>query len=291
MNPSGPHSLVSVVVPAWNAEATLLETLQSAAAQTHRKLEILIVDDGSIDRTAEIAADFCRSEPRARLIRQSNGGVAAARNRGIDEGHGEFIAPLDADDLWHPEKIERQLQTYAEASPNVGFVYCWYRMIDDARQVTEPLWSPVMEGSIFREHLRLNFGTGSSPLIRRSALGNLRYDSSPHRAGNQGCEDWLLQLKLAARWEVACTRAFLLDYRQHPSAMSSDKERMIRSHIQMYEIIRRDLPGRETRIVVREVARWHARYALARDGSGRWSELARAFIQAPLAVASEMTGL
>src|SRR5438067_5755150 len=109
----GPETFVSVIVPAWNAEETLLETLESAAAQTHRNLEILIVDDGSTDRTGDIAAGFCASEPRALLLRQDHRGLAAARNRAIDEAKGDYIAPLDADDLWHAQKIERQLQTFA----------------------------------------------------------------------------------------------------------------------------------------------------------------------------------
>jgi glycosyltransferase involved in cell wall biosynthesis len=277
--------LVSVIVPAWNAQSTLAETLQSAAAQTYRNLEIVIVDDGSADRTAGIAADFCASDARARLIRQPNAGVAAARNRAIEEAVGEFIAPLDADDLWHAEKIERQLATFTASPPSVGLVYCWYRMIDEAGEVTEPPWAPVMEGSVFRQHLKLNPGTGSSPLIRRGALGDLRYDPALQRAGNQGCEDWLLQLHIAARWDIACTRAFLLGYRQSAAAMSSDKERMIRSHIQMYEIVRRDFPGRETRTVTGELARWQARHALIK---GKWAELVRAFATAPLIVGREI---
>src|SRR6476660_9248867 len=101
----GEGPLVSALIPAWNAESTLAETLGSAAAQTHRNLEILIVDDGSTDSTAEIAKEFCASDSRARLTSQKNRGVASARNRAIDESKGEFIAPLDADDLWHAQKI------------------------------------------------------------------------------------------------------------------------------------------------------------------------------------------
>jgi glycosyltransferase involved in cell wall biosynthesis len=286
---AGPaHPLVSVIVPAWNAGQTLAETLRSAAAQTHRHLEIVIVDDGSTDRTADVAAEYCASDPRARLIRQQNRGVAAARNRAIDEARGDYVAPLDADDLWHPEKIERQLRTFTGRGPEVGLVYCWYRMIDGEGLAAGPLWAPVIEGSVFRAHLECNFGTGSAPLIRRSALGALRYSTELGDAGNQGCEDWLLQLNIAARHEIACTPAFLLGYRQSPAAMSSDKQRMIRSHIQMYEIIRRDFPGRESRTVECEIARWRARHALSRGGSGRWSELARAFAQAPLVAGKEI---
>jgi glycosyltransferase involved in cell wall biosynthesis len=277
MPPSRPQPLVSVIVPAWNAQGTLGETLRSAAAQTCRDLEIIIVDDGSTDDTAAIAAEFCASDPRARLIRQENRGVAAARNRAIDDARGDYIAPLDADDLWHPEKIERQLRTFADSPPRVGLVYCWYRMIDEHGEVTAPPWAPMFEGSVFCEHLQCNFGTGSSPLMRRRALGDLRYSSELGDAGNQGCEDWLLQLNIAAKHEIACTRAFLLGYRQSPAAMSSDKERMIRSHIQMYEIVRRDFPGRESRTVERELARWRGQLVLRRPSLRRWYDAAVAF--------------
>ena len=274
MRAATPEALVSVIVPAWNAQGTLSETLESAAAQTHRNIEIIIVDDGSTDRTADIATQFCASDPRARLMRQDNRGVAAARNRAIDAAEGEFIAPLDADDLWHPEKIARQLATFAASPPRVGLVYCWYRMIDGEGRVIEPPWAPVIEGNIFREHLRCNFGTGSSPLIRRAALGDLHYSGELGDAGNQGCEDWLLQLGIAARHEIACTRAFLLGYRQGPTAMSANTERMIRSHIQMYEIVSRDFPGRESRTVEREIARWRGQLAGERPSLRRWHDAA-----------------
>lgn len=254
--PSDADFLVSVLVPAWNAQATLRETLDSAAAQTHRRVEILIIDDGSTDGTAAIATEFCASEPRARLIRQSNQGVAMARNRGIDVAQGEFIAPLDADDLWHPEKLARQLATFCASSPRTGLVYCWYRVIDEAGHVSEPLWAPVMEGDVFDRHLKLNFGTGSAPMIRRRALGNIRYDSALQRAGNQGCEDWLLQLQIAMHSEVGCTRAFLIGYRARPGTMSSDTVRMMRSQVQMYEILLGQVPPDKKRLVERELDRW-----------------------------------
>ena len=150
----------------------------------------------------------------------------------------------------------------------------------------EPAWAPVFEGRVFARHLKCNFGTGSAPLIRRSALGDLRYSTELSRPGDGGCEDWLLQLQIAARHEIACTRAFLLGYRQHPGAMSADKERMIRAHIHMYRIVEREFPGRETRIVKRELARWRAARALTmlrgQSHSRAFVELAGAFVQAPL---------
>jgi glycosyltransferase involved in cell wall biosynthesis len=284
----GGGPLVSVVIPAWNAESALAETLGSAAAQTHRNLEILIVDDGSTDGTARIATEFCASDNRARLISQKNCGVASARNSAIDESRGEFIAPLDADDLWHPQKIERQLETFARGPPEVGLVYCWYRLIDERGRVIAPLWSPVIEGAAFREHLKLNFACGSTCLFRRSAIGDLRYSSELRDARNGGCEDWLFQLQIAADHQIACTQMFLADYRVSRGAMSSDPLRMARSHLQMYEIIRRDLPRRERRTVEVELTRWRAIHALLcleqSRSVGSIRELARAFVSAPLLV-------
>lgn len=258
MNRSTPDSLVSVIVPAWNAEATLVETLRSAAAQTHRNLEVLVIDDGSTDVTARLAETFCLADDRFRLIRRQRGGLAAARNTGIDAAAGAWIAPLDADDIWHPEKIERQLQTFAEAGDRVGLAYCWYRMIDEHGSVSERPWAPVMEGSVFREHLQLNFGSGSTSLIKRSALGDLRYSTELSRPDEGGCEDWLLQLQIAERFEIACTPAFLVGYRVRSGSMSSDQERMRRAHVHMYEILRREFPTRERDTLECELARWRS---------------------------------
>src|SRR4051794_36334456 len=101
--------LVSVVIPAWNVEATLGDTLESVARQTYPNIEIIIVDDGSTDATADIAEEYCRRAGNAKLVKQRNRGPAAARNRGIAEARAEWIALLDADDLWHPTKLQKQV--------------------------------------------------------------------------------------------------------------------------------------------------------------------------------------
>src|SRR5215475_4737819 len=116
------NDAVTVVIPAYNAEATLDETLRSVRSQTHRALEILIVDDGSSDGTPEVALAHAAADPRVRLIQQSNGGVAAARNRGIEEARATLIAPVDADDLWAPTKIERQVAALHRGGPRVALV-------------------------------------------------------------------------------------------------------------------------------------------------------------------------
>jgi glycosyltransferase involved in cell wall biosynthesis len=110
------NTSVSAVIPAYNAERFISGAIQSVLVQTYEIAEIIVVDDGSMDRTAEIAAGF----PEARVIRRPNGGPGAARNTGIHAASGEWIAFLDSDDLWVPRKTEIQL---ACASPEVGVIH------------------------------------------------------------------------------------------------------------------------------------------------------------------------
>ena len=104
--------LISVIVPVHNGERFLSETLVSALSQTFPDFELIIVDDGSSDRSPRLIEDFLARDARVRAARQLNSGVAAARNRGIAEARGEFIATLDADDLWRPQKLEKQVLAF-----------------------------------------------------------------------------------------------------------------------------------------------------------------------------------
>lgn len=226
-----PRPLVSVVIPAFNAEATLRETLRSVAAQDYPRLEILIVDDGSTDSTARIAASFCAAEPRARLLRKANGGVASARNHAIAEARGEFVAPIDADDVWHPSKITRQVAAATAASEPPGFVYCWFRDIDEAGRVWRDGPPLAVEGPALQRLAYSNFvGNGSAPLIpRRALLAVGGYDERLRRLGAEGCEDTLLQFRLAQRHPVALVPEYLVGYRLTSGSMSGDPNRMSRS--------------------------------------------------------------
>ena len=223
--------LVSVIVPAFNAQATLGRTLRSVSAQTYQRLEIIIVDDGSTDRTAEVAEEFCRSEPRARLIRKENGGLASARNRAIAEARGEWIAPIDADDLWHPSKIEKQVAAALAAPEAPGFVYCWRRLVDDDDRVIVSGLRWALEGAVFPQFAYVNaVECGSSILASRDAVLEAGgYDESLRAQAAQGCEDMLLQLKLARRYPVAAVPEHLVAWRLHDRNMSSDFEQMARS--------------------------------------------------------------
>jgi glycosyltransferase involved in cell wall biosynthesis len=111
--------LITVVIGAYNAERYLGEAIESVLAQTYRNLELIVVDDGSTDRTGEIAASY--GDP-VRCIRQENGGMAASRNRAIPEARGDYLAFLDADDRFPPEKLEQQLAAF-EADAELDVVY------------------------------------------------------------------------------------------------------------------------------------------------------------------------
>jgi glycosyltransferase involved in cell wall biosynthesis len=127
--------LVTCIIPVFNGERYLREALESVFAQTYRSLDVVLVDDGSTDNTAAIAATYA---DRIHYVHQHNLGPPAARNKGIRAARGEFIAFLDADDLWHPEKLERQLKRF-QARPHLNYcvTYCQNFWIPDLQAEAE----------------------------------------------------------------------------------------------------------------------------------------------------------
>ena len=234
--------LVTVVIPSYNAAATIDETLRSVRAQRHRNLEILVVDDGSADATAEIALRHQQEDGRVRVLKQKNGGVAKARNHGIAEAKGAFVAPVDADDLWEDGKIERQLRVLLDGGPKMALVYNWYAAIDENSIITSVSSTAAPEGMVFEEMLRSNFiGNGSTPLMRRDVvLACGGYDSGLHAQGAQGCEDLKLYLAIAEHHHFGVVPDFLTGYRFTAGNMSSNGPRMIRS----YELVTRPIAAR-----------------------------------------------
>jgi glycosyltransferase involved in cell wall biosynthesis len=222
---------VTVVIPAYNAQAMIDETLRSVRAQSHANLEILVVDDGSTDATPDIIARHARQDRRIRLIRQDNAGVAAARNAGAAEARGEFLAPVDADDLWHPRKIERQLALFDEGPADLGLVYTWFALIDEDSNIIHTKHSPAYSGHVLPILAHYNFiGNGSSPLIRLSAFRDSPgYDRTLKARGGQGCEDWKLYCQLADKYRFGVVKAHLTGYRLLDDNMSSDALQMLRS--------------------------------------------------------------
>ena len=237
--------LVSIIIPAYNAERFIAETLASARTQTHGNLEIIVVDDGSTDGTASIVEEIASVDRRVQLLRQPNGGVAAARNLGIERARGEFIAPLDADDIWHPQKIARQIAAMRAAGPKVGMVYTWSLRIDETRHIlSRPSSVPDYSGNVYPFLVLYNFvGNGSTPLLRRSGVLEAGgYDQSLRARRGEGCEDQLLYLLLAERYEAALVPDFLVGYRMSASNMSNNTWQMSRGHDLVIEAVRERHP-------------------------------------------------
>ncbi len=274
-------SKVSVILPAYQAEATLTGTLRSVLDQTHRDIEVLVVDDGSTDRTRPVAERFASIDRRVRVLTQPNFGVAASRNLAIEHSTGDYIAPIDADDLWHPRKLEWQLERFAGGGTRLGLVYNWFRVIDRDDRVRPPSTSPRVEGMCLNRHLAYNFiGNGSTPLIRRAALDSLRYNCDLARMSAGGCEDYLLQLQIAADWEFGLVHAWLTGYRKTGSTMSSNVDRMIRSHILALGMMSESLGPPSQMIIRKRIARLRIEHLRNRLYRGKIAEAAAALAEA-----------
>ncbi|MBC7843292.1 MAG: glycosyltransferase family 2 protein [Gemmatimonadaceae bacterium] len=220
---------ISVVIPAYNAARFLSDTLASVRAQTLDVHEIVVVDDGSADDTAQVAATF-----GCRVIRQANGGVCAARNTGILAATGDWIALLDHDDVWLPHKLERQ-KLAAELCPDVGSVATDFlraradgsesSCLDDPRYSFDAITSEVVVGSIVRlprfEEQVLDTGWflfPSSMLIRRDVL----IRAGMFRTEQRLCEDVDCFLRVLALAPLAMVRESLWRWREHAGNTSRD---------------------------------------------------------------------
>ena len=165
--------LVSVIIPVYKVEKYIAATLESVLAQTYKNFELLIVDDGSPDQSIEICQQF--TDNRIKIIRQENRGVAAARNTGIRHSSGEYLAFLDADDLWLKEKLAKHVE-HLDKSPTVGVSFCRSAFIDEAGkplgiyQITK-----LQEITPLDILCRTPIGNGSVPVIRRETLSDIAF--------------------------------------------------------------------------------------------------------------------
>lgn len=212
-------SRVSIIIPAYNAAAFVRDAVDAALAQTHPDVEVIVVDDSSTDDTPQVLATY---GDRIRVHRQPNAGVAGARNTGARLATGDWVAFLDADDVWLPRKIEAQL----EAADGRAWVYT-NRFNFGARGVLPEVQTDVTmmsEGDVFVPLLlRGNFITVSSVMIRTALFQQV--GGFYHQKG--GCEDWDLWLRVSSHGhEVAYAPEPLVGYRFTPTSMSANHRAM-----------------------------------------------------------------
>ena len=205
---------VSVLIPCYNAGAYLRQTLESVLAQTFQAFEIVLVDDGSTDDSAAIAKEF----PRVRYVQKTHSGISATRNRAVQEARGEFVAFLDADDLWHPEKLQKQV-AYLDANPHCQMVHCHAKNFFDGDEGQMSLRQKQLMGANLENYM-------ASSCIRRSVFekhGNFREDLAVGEDTH-----WIARLRAAGVDMGHCIREDLYFRRIHWSNISLTHEKVDR---------------------------------------------------------------
>ena len=214
VGPKPPASFrVSVIMPVFNGERYLREAVDSILNQTFRDFEFVIIDDGSTDNTATILASY--ADPRLRIIRnESNVGITASLNLGLELAGGEYIARMDHDDISEPQRLEKQV-AYMDENPNVVASGTWARDIDaEGREIGQRC---VPAGERLRyEYWRPSPIVHPSAILRTSQLGNARYDP-----GFDPAADYEFWLRLKGDHDLGNIPEFLLRYRVHSESMTS----------------------------------------------------------------------
>ena len=233
--------MISVIIPVHNAEQFIAQTVQSVLDQTYQAFELLIVDDGSSDRSIKICQQF--HDPRITILTQPNRGVSGARNTGIRHAQGEYIAFLDGDDLWLPEKLAKHVQ-HLDNAPHVGLSFSRSAFINHKGEPLEIYQMPSLKNIKPAQILCRNpVGNGSAPVIRREALQAIKYqdnfygsledfyfDEQLHHLEDIEC--WL-RIALTTQWQIEGIPEALTLYRVNLGGASTNLAGQLESHARM----------------------------------------------------------
>jgi|GEM_PF-1470548 len=219
---------ISAIIPAYNAEAFILEAIRSIEAQTYPIDEIIVVDDGSKDGTVAKVEQY--GSKRVKLVRKPNGGSASARNLGIQVACGDVIAFLDADDQWLPQKVEKQIERMQQTG--AALVYCGKVWVDEQGRpiVNRDPQVSYPEGEILKDLIQGNYITSTSCVVatRESLEAVDGFNEIKHVAGAEDHELWL---RMAKNYRFAATREELVLYRRHSSNMTNNRQHYYSSSV------------------------------------------------------------
>ncbi|WP_341365906.1 glycosyltransferase family 2 protein [Yoonia sp. BS5-3] len=227
--------IASIIVPSFNVSATLAETLTALFAQIYADFEIIVVDDGSSDDTISIAEGFA-DDPRLRIVRQPNRGLAGARNTGIAAAKGTYIGFCDADDLWEPTKLAAHV-AHLNANPKVGVSYAGSQLMHDNGAPMKRAQKPRLTGISAAHILKRNpIGNGSAPVIRRTVFDDIAY-----RPKHEMMRDWFfdetfrqsediecwLRIALTTGWRFEGVGGLLTRYRINQGGLSAGTDKQL----------------------------------------------------------------
>jgi glycosyltransferase involved in cell wall biosynthesis len=256
-----PTPLISVIIPTYNRANLLPRAVRSACGQTYRNLEILVVDDASSDNTEEVARMLEEEDARVRYIkREKNGGGSAARNTGIRESKGEYIALLDSDDEWLSEKIEKQMKVFEKSNDEkLGVVYCGYKEIKNNKTVF--INTPKHKGNIIQTLLINNYitGGGSTGLIKKECFNEIGFFDESKILKEGGSQDYDMYLRIATKYHFGYTTEALAVYHQHGTNLTSSskiwkkieaQKHVMKKHEALYKKYPKLLQKRNTKIAI-----------------------------------------
>ncbi len=224
--------LVSVIIPAYNAEKFISKTINSVLSQDHHDFEIIIVDDGSTDMTESIILSYVKQSHKVKGIKQNNAGVSAARNNGFKSARGDYVAFLDADDIWESQFLSVLVQLL-EKDPSTGLAHSDYREINELGKETSVIkrgksGNVLNDLLIWKHHV---LPPPSGVLIKRSVLEHVGlFDED---LSNNADQD--LYIRIAAKYTVARDSRILMNYRQHASGMHWNIAVLERDSLKVYE--------------------------------------------------------
>jgi len=216
---------VSVVIPTYNRAHLISRAIKSVLNQTYQNFEIIVVDDGSTDNTEEVINSF--NNPCIRYIRhEQNKGGSAARNTGIKFAKGEYVAFQDSDDEWLPEKLEKQMNVFENAPPEVGVVYTGFWRIENDKKIYIPQsWVSKKDGNIHQELLKGNYITTQSMVVKKECFKKAGvFDEELPRL-----QDWELVLRLSKYYEFRCVDEPLVISYYTQNSISANKDALIKA--------------------------------------------------------------
>lgn len=214
---------VSVIIPTYNRAASIAASIQSVLDQTWQNYEIIVVDDGSTDNTRQVVENF--TDDRVRYIYlEQNGGPSRARNEGIRQAKYEYIAFLDSDDEWLPQKLEKQMQLMLNVPETVGLVYCRVKARKEDGDIAVcpnlSLQKEQLEGWLLEDLIGGNVIDTTTMLIRRQCLEQ----TGGFDEGLSCLEDWELVLRIAEKWEIGFVDEILVEAHLSEGGVSSNSK-------------------------------------------------------------------